>query len=104
MRMCFAAAQNHPPVLMRIPPPRNTFSPLHILLPPLDPLIYSPHTQTPSLAPPPFLSPLGTPGSSISQMEWHVRSLLNDDTSAISTLRCLKIYLERLGLRYLDKQ
>ena len=54
--------------------------------------------------PPYTSSPPGTPGSSISQMEWHVRSLLNDDTSAISTLRCLKIYLERLGLRYLDKQ
>lgn len=42
--------------------------------------------------------------TSIAKMEWNIRGLLNDDTSAISTMRCLKIYLERLGYRFLDKQ
>lgn len=37
-------------------------------------------------------------------MEWNIRGLLADDISAISTMRCLKVYLERLGYRYLDKQ
>ncbi|GAX79992.1 hypothetical protein CEUSTIGMA_g7432.t1 [Chlamydomonas eustigma] len=46
----------------------------------------------------------GVSASEIVNMEWNVRNLLGDDTSAISALRCLKIYLERMGLRSLDKQ
>lgn len=44
------------------------------------------------------------PAPSIAKMEWNIGGLLNDDTSAISTMQCLKIYLERLGYRFLDKQ
>ena len=35
-------------------------------------------------------------------MEWNVRRVLGNDVSAISTLRCLKLFLERLGANYLD--
>ena len=38
----------------------------------------------------------------VPQMEWNVRRVLASDTSAISTLRCLKLYLERLGANFLD--
>lgn len=44
------------------------------------------------------------PATSVAKMEWNIRGLLTDDISAISTMRCLKIYLERLGYRSLDKQ
>ncbi|PNW74754.1 hypothetical protein CHLRE_12g511400v5 [Chlamydomonas reinhardtii] len=44
------------------------------------------------------------PPTSVAKMEWNIRGLLADDISAISTMRCLKVYLERLGYRYLDKQ
>ena len=36
------------------------------------------------------------------QMEWNVRRVLGNDVSAISTLRCLKLFLERMGANYLD--
>ena len=35
-------------------------------------------------------------------LEFHLRSVLANDSSAISTLRCLKLYLERLGCNHLD--
>jgi len=44
------------------------------------------------------------PATAVAKMEWNIRGLLSDDTAAISTMRCLKIYLERLGFRFLDKQ
>ncbi|EFJ50581.1 hypothetical protein VOLCADRAFT_116752, partial [Volvox carteri f. nagariensis] len=44
------------------------------------------------------------PATAVAKMEWNIRGLLTDDISAISTMRCLKVYLERLGYRYLDKQ
>ena len=37
----------------------------------------------------------------LQQMEWNVRRALDGDTSAISTLRVLHLYLERLGSRHL---
>ena len=40
---------------------------------------------------------LGMPATAISSMESNLRHILSNDTSAISTLRCLKLYLERLG-------
>ncbi len=40
----------------------------------------------------------------VHQMEWHVTRMLSNDTSAISTLRCLSLYLERLGCNYLDEE
>ena len=40
----------------------------------------------------------------VQQMEWNVQRMLNNDTSAISTLRCLKLYLERLGCNFLDQE
>ena len=39
----------------------------------------------------------------VEQMEWNTRRVLGNDTSAISTLRCLKLYLERLGCNFLDQ-
>ncbi|KXZ56011.1 hypothetical protein GPECTOR_2g1563 [Gonium pectorale] len=44
------------------------------------------------------------PATAVAKMEWNIRGLLTDDITAISTMRCLKVYLERLGYRYLDKQ
>lgn len=40
-------------------------------------------------------------GGLVGQMEWNVRRVLGGDTAAISTLRCLKLYLERLGCNFL---
>lgn len=40
----------------------------------------------------------------IQQMEWNVRRVLGNDTAAISTLRCLKLYLERMGCNYLQQE
>ena len=40
--------------------------------------------------------------SSLAFLEFHLRSVLGNDSSAISTLRCLKLYLERLGCNHLD--
>lgn len=37
-------------------------------------------------------------------MEWNVWRVLNNDTATISTLRCLKLYLERLGCNSLDQE
>lgn len=40
--------------------------------------------------------------SAVGKMEWNLRHVLGSDTSAISTLRCIKLYLERLGSHFLD--
>ena len=45
---------------------------------------------------------LGLQASSMAFLEFHLRSVLANDSSAISTLRCLKLYLERLGCNHLD--
>lgn len=37
-------------------------------------------------------------------MEWNVWRVLNNDTATISTLRCLKLYLERMGCNFLDPE
>lgn len=42
----------------------------------------------------------GITPDSLNEMEWRIRQLLRDDTMAISTMRCLKVYLERMGYRY----
>jgi pentatricopeptide repeat domain-containing protein 1 len=44
----------------------------------------------------------GLPAAAIEQMEWNVKQVLGQDTAAISTLRCLKLYLERLGGHSMD--
>lgn len=41
--------------------------------------------------------------SQVQDVQWNMCNLLDQDTAAISSLRCLKIYLERMGYRYLDK-
>ena len=46
----------------------------------------------------------GMPATAVEQMEWNVRQVLGQDTAAISTLRCLKLYLERLGGHVMDKE
>ena len=40
--------------------------------------------------------------SAVGKMEWNLRQVLGSDTSAISTLRCIMLYLERLGSHLLD--
>lgn len=50
-----------------------------------------------------LLAATGLPIAAVEQMEWNVRQVLNQDTAAISTLRCLKLYLERLGGHAMDK-
>lgn len=47
---------------------------------------------------------LGYPQAALDKVEAHVRGLLASDTSAISTLRCLKLYLERLGTDFQDPE
>ena len=37
-------------------------------------------------------------------MEWNVWRVLSNDTATISTLRCLKLYLERLGCKFMDQE
>ena len=49
-------------------------------------------------------SVLGVSLAGVENMEKSVRQILNNDTSAISTLRCLKLYLERLGCAFGDGQ
>lgn len=50
-----------------------------------------------------LLSATGLPLAAVEQMEWNIRQVLEQDTAAISTLRCLKLYLERLGAQHLDQ-
>ncbi|GMH40845.1 hypothetical protein BSKO_08749 [Bryopsis sp. KO-2023] len=40
--------------------------------------------------------------SAVAKMEWNLHQVLGSDTATISTLRCLKLYLERLGSNFLD--
>ncbi|KAL4442119.1 hypothetical protein ABPG77_011380 [Micractinium sp. CCAP 211/92] len=44
----------------------------------------------------------GLPAAAVEQMEWNIRQVLSQDTAAISTLRCLKLFLERMGAHHLD--
>jgi pentatricopeptide repeat domain-containing protein 1 len=44
----------------------------------------------------------GLPPAAVEQMEWNIRQVLAQDTAAISTLRCLRLFLERLGANHLD--
>ncbi|KAI8474968.1 MAG: hypothetical protein J3K34DRAFT_465323 [Monoraphidium minutum] len=46
----------------------------------------------------------GLDGASLGVMEGNVERLLGGDTLAISAMRCLKVYLERMGYRFLDRQ
>jgi len=45
----------------------------------------------------------GQPSWAVRQMEISIRQLLSNDTSAISTIRCVKLLLERLGCQHLKK-
>lgn len=42
----------------------------------------------------------GVEPQALMEMSWRLQQLLNNDTLAISTMRCLKVYLERIGYRY----
>lgn len=46
----------------------------------------------------------GLPAWAIKQMEWSIRQVLNQDTSSLSSIRCVKLLLERLGTQYLSKE
>jgi len=46
----------------------------------------------------------GFPAAATEQMEWNIRQILGNDTAAISTLRCLKLYLERLGAHHMNAE
>ena len=52
----------------------------------------------------PFEFPVPVQAGVVQQMEWNMRRVLGNDTSPISTLRCLKLYLERLGCNFLDQE
>lgn len=41
----------------------------------------------------------GVDATALVDMTWQLRQLLKDDVMAISTMRCLKVYLERTGYR-----
>ena len=41
----------------------------------------------------------GLPAPAVEQMEWNIRQVLSQDTAAISTLRCLKLFLEQFHIR-----
>lgn len=45
----------------------------------------------------------GLPTAAVAEMLWSVRKVLSDDTSAIPSLRCLKMYLERMCYRFQDR-
>ena len=49
-----------------------------------------------------FVSCSDCKASAVAKMEWNLRQVLGSDTATISTLRCLKLYLERLGANFLD--
>ena len=46
----------------------------------------------------------GLPPAAVERMEWNISQVLQQDTSAISTLRCLELYFERMGGTYLDSK
>lgn len=41
----------------------------------------------------------GVDAAALVDMTWQLRQLLEDDVMAISSMRCLKVYLERMGYR-----
>lgn len=41
----------------------------------------------------------GVSGQAVADMSWQLRKVLQDDTLSISAMRCLKVYLERMGCR-----
>ena len=55
----------------------------------------------PAGAPPPeaVAAAMGVDAAALGVAEWRVSQLLGGDTLAISAMRCLKIYLERMGYR-----
>ncbi|KIY94758.1 Pentatricopeptide repeat-containing protein [Monoraphidium neglectum] len=46
----------------------------------------------------------GLDATSLGVMEGNVARLLGGDATAISAMRCLKVYLERMGYRFLDRR
>ncbi|GBF98291.1 hypothetical protein Rsub_10954 [Raphidocelis subcapitata] len=47
---------------------------------------------------------MGLDPQALSVMAWRLQALLGGDTLAISTMRCLRVYLERMGYRFLDQR
>jgi pentatricopeptide repeat domain-containing protein 1 len=45
----------------------------------------------------------GLPHWAIKQMEWSIRQVLSQDTASISTIRCVKLLLERLGSQQISQ-
>ncbi|WIA29715.1 hypothetical protein OEZ86_012195 [Tetradesmus obliquus] len=62
----------------------------------------SPDSPAPSAAQ--LAEVAGVEAQSLLDMSWRLQQLLHDDTLAISAMRCLKVYLERIGYRHLDRQ
>lgn len=44
----------------------------------------------------------GLPAWAIKQMVWSIRQVLNHDTASVSSVRCVKLLVERLGVQYLS--
>ena len=46
----------------------------------------------------------GLPAWAIKQMEWSICQVLNQDTASVSSIRCVKLLVERLGVQYLPEK
>lgn len=46
----------------------------------------------------------GLPAWAIKQMEWSIRQVLNQDTASVSSIRCVKLFVERLGVQHLNEK
>jgi pentatricopeptide repeat domain-containing protein 1 len=57
----------------------------------------SPDSPAPSAAA--LAEACGVEPQALLDMCWRLQQLLHDDTLAISAMRCLKVYLERIGYR-----
>jgi pentatricopeptide repeat domain-containing protein 1 len=58
----------------------------------------SPDSPAPSAAA--LAAEWGVEPQALLDMCWRLQQLLHDDTLAISAMRCLKVYLERIGYRW----
>jgi pentatricopeptide repeat domain-containing protein 1 len=50
-----------------------------------------------SLSAGPIADAFGVEAQSVLDMAWQLRQVLQNDTVAISAMRCLKVYMERMG-------
>jgi hypothetical protein len=92
LRPCHPAALPSPACTLTLPPP----PPPHT---PAPPQIAALQGESSDNVPsdPTLAAGSGFPPGTVNKMEHNVRAALGNDTSSISCLRCLKLYLERMG-------